>query len=108
MITGAYDRDELFTCLERHRAEGGWTYGLLYDFRYMIGEPTIETLRKTAAAFKPRPGDPPRGPVAMLATNPIVYKQACTYAAMARAHAVIEVFACLQDAQAWLGKTAGE
>lgn len=101
-ITGPFDPAELLTVLERHRREGGWEYGLLYDFRYMTGEPTKDALREFAAVTEPRPGEPPRGPVAMLTHDVVTYSRACTYAAMVKKYALIGVFQNMREADAWL------
>jgi hypothetical protein len=102
VITGPFNAEELVEMVEQHRAAGGWTYGLLYDMRRMTGEPTMETLREFAAITDRRPGEPPRGPVAVLTTDPAIYSRACTYAVMAKAHATIEVFRDKAEADAWL------
>jgi hypothetical protein len=101
-ITGSFDALEAFDCLERHRAGGAWTYGLLYDLRHTTGEPTIETLRAFASTIESRPGEPRRGPVAVLTANPVMYSRACTYAALAKGHATIDVFRDHDEAIAWL------
>jgi hypothetical protein len=102
VITGPFDPIELLPHIEHHRTSGAWTYGLLYDLRYMTGEPTRETLREFTAKIQPRPAESPRGPVAILTQNQSMYSRACTYAAMARDHATIEVFRDLDEAEAWL------
>jgi hypothetical protein len=47
-------------------------------------------------------GQGPRGPVAILATDPILYGRACTYAALRRSSETIEVFRALDEAEPWL------
>jgi hypothetical protein len=107
VITGSFNAEALVELIEQHRAAGGWRYGLLYDLRRMTGEPTMETLRDFASITDRRPGEPPRGPVAVLTTDPTIYRRACTYAAMARTHATIEVFRDKAEAETWLSqKTA--
>jgi hypothetical protein len=104
VIKGPFNSQEILDCVEQHRMDGGWTYGLLYDLRYMTGEPTRDTLREFAVTMARRPGEPARGPVAILVSQPALYSLACTYAAMARAHATIEVFRDRDEAESWLRK----
>src|SRR3954463_16819239 len=101
-ITGAFDATELLDCLERHRAEGGWTFGILYDLRFMTEQPTIDSLRLFARTMVPRPGEPARGPVAVLAGDSGMYARACAYAGWVQAPARVEVFRARDEAEAWL------
>jgi hypothetical protein len=104
VITGPFDAEALVELVEQHRAAGVWTYGLLCDMRRMTGEPTMETLREFTSLTDRRPGEPLRGPVAVLTTDPAIYRRACTHAAMAKAHATIEVFRDKAEAEAWLSE----
>ena len=104
-ITGPFDSREVMACVEeRHRAEGAWSYGLLYDLRHMTGEPDLATLKEFATRTVPKPGEPPRGRVAILADDPAIYSRACTYAVLAKAHAAIAVFRHEDEAERWLSE----
>ena len=103
-ITGTFDPVELLRQVEEHRSGGAWTYGLIYDLRTMSGEPTTDTLREFTAEIQRRPGEAPRGPVAIVTNNPSMYSRACTYAAMAREHATFAVFRYLNEAEIWLNE----
>jgi hypothetical protein len=103
-ITGPFNVSEVRACMEQHRAEGAWSYGVLYDLRHMTSEPTRETLGEFAALTKPRPGEPPRGPVAVVSTNPVMYGLACLYAAMVKAHATVSIFRDRAEADTWLNQ----
>lgn len=103
-ITGPFNAPDVRVCLEQHRAEGAWGYGVLYDLRRMTSEPTRETLGEFAALTKPRPGEPPRGPVAVVSTNPVMYGLACLYAAMVKAYATVSIFRDRDEADAWLNQ----
>jgi hypothetical protein len=103
-ITGPFNESEVRACLEQLRAEGAWSYGLLYDLRHMTGELTRETLAEFAALIKPRHGEPPRGPVAVVSMNPVMYSLACLYAAMVSAHTTVSIFRDRDEADAWLHK----
>jgi hypothetical protein len=63
----------------------------------------MQTLREFAEATAPRPGEPKRGRVAVVVTDPELYRKACTYALIARRNMAIEVFNRLDEAEAWLG-----
>jgi hypothetical protein len=66
----------------------------------MTGEPAIDDHRKflsTAART-----NQPRNPVALLATDPVIYGRACTYASLTRSTLTVEVFRDLDKAEEWL------
>lgn len=105
-ITGPFNVSEVRTCVDQHRSQGAWSYGVLYDLRLMTSEPTRETLDEFAALTKPRPGEPHRGPVAVVSTNPVMYGLACLYAAMVKAHATVSIFRDRDEADAWLNQEA--
>ena len=73
---------------------------MLYDIRQMVGTPDIQTMREFAEATAPQPGDPKRGRVAILVTDPELYRKACTYALLARNNMPIQVFNRMQEAEA--------
>jgi ribosomal protein L37AE/L43A len=104
-ITGPFNESEVRACVEQHRADGAWTYGVLYDLRRMTSEPTRETLAEFAALTKPRPGETPRGPVAVITMNPRMYSLACLYAAMVGAHSTVSIFRDRDEADAWLNQS---
>jgi hypothetical protein len=102
-VEGPFQRSEILTVIERQRAEDTWSYGLLYDLRRVTGHPTLAELREImddAAAWRAAEG--PRGPVALLATEPIMYGRLCTYAALGQSKLTIQVFRDLDQADAWL------
>jgi hypothetical protein len=49
-----------------------------------------------------RPDERRRGPVAILATKPILYGMACAYAATATPRGRVEVFPDREEAERWL------
>ena len=106
VITGSFDPADLFRCLEQHRAEGGWAYGILCDLRPMTDTPTHEALREFTDMMVVRPlREWAGGPVAILTTDLKTYNRACVYADMAKAYATIQVFQDEADAEAWLSKS---
>jgi hypothetical protein len=103
-VQGPYDLPDFLAVIDRQRGDEAWTYGLLYDLRGMTDEPTIADLRASMsyAAQTRRP----RGPIAILATDPAVYGRACTYAALGRSTTLtIGVFRDRTEAEQWLTDT---
>jgi hypothetical protein len=70
----------------------------------MTGMPTVVELRQLMSEAAARqPGEEPRGPVALLATEPTLYGRLCTYAALGRSTTLtIAVFRDLAEAEQWL------
>jgi hypothetical protein len=65
--------------------------------------PTIADLRQLMSeAVRRQPDEGPRGPVAILATDPELYRRACTYAALGRSRLTIDVFRDPNEAERWL------
>ena len=108
-IQGAFQLDDILVIMERLRSEDTWAYGVLYDLRHVVGYPTMEDLQHKLAQAATREGEGPRGPVAFLATKPILYSRLCTYTALTRktTGAAVEVFRDLDEADKWLTATTG-
>ena len=103
-VVGLFRTDDILAIMARQRAEHTWTYAILYDLRGMTGEPTIAELRQLMSeAAELRQGEGPRGPVALLATDEVLYTRLCTYAALGRATTLtIDVFRDEDNADRWL------
>ena len=99
-VQGTLEPDAL-AVIERQRLDDAWSYGLLYDLRLMTGHLTIAELRPILSQASQRRSEQ-RGPVAILATDPIVYNMACSYAALGRSTLTIEVFRDVSEAEQWL------
>jgi hypothetical protein len=99
-IQGPFEPADFLAVIERWHGEDVGAYGMLYDLRGMTGEPTIAHLRQfmSQAALINRP----RGPVAILATDPVIYGRACTYAALGSATLTVGVFRDWDEAEQWL------
>jgi hypothetical protein len=100
---GAFATSEILEAVGRQRAEDTWSYGMLYDLRRTTGRPSLADLRDilnqvAAIASTERP----RGPVAVLTTDPDLYRAACAYAALGRSTLRIEAFRELEEATRWL------
>lgn len=101
-LPSVHDLREVF---HRHRAEGVWHYGTLYDLRRMTGRPSFTYLRDlvaNAASFVP--GGKTRGPVALLADDPDLHRVAAAFVEFERAKTELQVFREIGPAKAWLTK----
>jgi hypothetical protein len=103
-MKGAFQTDDVLAIMARQRVEKTWTYGILFDLRELIGQPTFAELGQIMSqAAACRQGEGPHGPVAFLATEPALYDRLCTYAALGRStRLTIEVFRNWDEAQQWL------
>jgi hypothetical protein len=103
-LKGAFQTDDVLAIMARQRVEHTWTYGILYDLRGMTGQPTFADLGQIMSqAAARRQGEGPHGPVALLATEPTLYRRLCKYAALGRStRLTIEVFRRWDEAQQWL------
>src|SRR6202049_1723270 len=103
-VQGPFAVADFLAVMERQRADGAWAYGMLSDLRGITGEPAIDDLRQflSEAARTTEP----RGPVALLATDPVIYGRACTYAALTRSTLTIAVFRDWAEAEQWLTANA--
>jgi hypothetical protein len=84
---------------------------VLYDLRILRGHPALGDLKVHMAgdAQPPAGESQPRGPVAIVATDAIVYGSACTYAALGRStRMTIEVFHDWTEAEGWLAANTSE
>jgi hypothetical protein len=96
-IQGPFEPADFLAVIERWRGEAVGDYGMLYDLRGLTGEPSIADLRQfmSEAARTNRP----RGPLAILASDPVIYARACTYAALGSATLTVGVFRDLDKAE---------
>jgi hypothetical protein len=99
-VQGPFSVADFLAVMERQRDERAWTYGMLSDLRGMTGEPAIDDLRQFLS--EAARATEPRGPVALLATDPVIYRRACTYATLGSATLTVGVFRDLDEAEQWL------
>jgi hypothetical protein len=100
-VQGPFSVADFLAVMERQRDEGAWTYGMLSDLRGMTGEPAIDDLRQFLS--EAARATEPRGPVALLATDPVIYRRACTYATLGSATLTVGVFRICLSGQPLLG-----
>jgi hypothetical protein len=101
-VQGTIDPDDSLAIIERQRLDDTWSYGLLYDLRLMAGRLTLAELRPILGRASQSRSAARRGPIAILATAPLVYDVACSYAALGRSTLTIEVFRDPDEAEQWL------
>jgi len=102
-FSGDFSMAEGFAVLERNQSENVGGYAVIYDVRGWTGPPSISDLRNfmTKEASNVSPTGQ-RGPIAILAVDPIMYSMACTYAVLGKPALNIRVFRDRRDADAWL------
>jgi hypothetical protein len=66
----------------------------------MTGEPTIADLWQSV--IDAAQAHQLRGPIAILATNPVMYNRVCTYAALRHSTMPVKVFREWEEADRWL------
>ena len=101
-VQGALKKSDMLTVIARQRAEDTWAYGMFFDLRRVTEHPTLADLRELMDQASSRQGESPRGPVAILATDPVMYGVACTYAALGHAKLTVRVFRHVDEADLWL------
>jgi hypothetical protein len=92
--------------LERQAVEGAWAYGTLVDLRLVTWNPTTEEARRflgrvgTLSATHGR-----RGPVAIVATQPVLFGMSRMYGALSDQTAGhVRAFYELAEAEHWLAE----
>jgi hypothetical protein len=95
-VKGPFAVADFLAVLERQRVDGAWTYAMLYNLRGMTGESAIDDLRQFMSEAARTTQS--RGPLAIVATDPVIYGRACTYATLSRATLTVEVFRNLNEA----------
>jgi len=112
MSTGKVTSDEVLASLDRQAKEGAWSYSVLYDARAGRSVPTIDEVRRLVlhvGELTCRYG--PRGPVALVTTDPQLSRIGHAYANLGELTALdVRVFTDVEDAEQWLDEaqqTAG-
>ena len=104
MTTGQVTQEDVLATLERQAREGAWSYSVLYDARAGRNIPTIEEVRRLVlhvGQLTCRYG--PRGPVALISTNPQLSRMARAYANLGELTSLdVRVFTDVADAERWL------
>jgi CRP/FNR family transcriptional regulator, cyclic AMP receptor protein len=101
--TGPFQAAHVIDFMEGQRADGTWTYGVLYDPRGMTGHATIDDVRLVMTRRAHTDAEPrPRGPLAVLWTDANVYAIACLCATLGGTQRTVEVFRDRTEADTWL------
>jgi hypothetical protein len=92
--------------LERQAAEGAWAYSTLVDLRLVTWSPSTAEIRRflrQIGTLSATHG--PRGPVAIVATQPVLFGMAHMYSALSdHAAGHVEAFYELAEAERWLAE----
>ena len=95
---------DVLAWLERQAADGSWPYGTLDDLRLVTWNPTTEEVRRIlrrVVTLSATHG--PRGPSAIVATQPVLFGMAHMYSALSDpAAGPVEAFYELAEAERWL------
>ena len=104
MTTGHVTPEEVRGVLERQAREGAWSYSVLYDARAGRNVPTLDDVRRLVlhvGELTCRYG--PRGPVALVTTNPQLSKMGRAYANLGELTSLdVQVFTDVDAAEQWL------
>jgi hypothetical protein len=102
-VEGAFQQGDVLANLAQRRTDDTWTYATLLDLRPMTERPSLADLRQISTEIATgESGAIPRGPFAILATDPAVYSLACAFAALRKSTLTIDVFRALDEAELWL------
>jgi hypothetical protein len=96
--------EDLISIIERQAAEGAWRYGILYDARARANDPTMEQVHQLVLRVGTlTTSRGPRGPVAIVTTNPRLFKMSRAYATLGKLTALdAAVFTTIAEAEQWL------
>jgi hypothetical protein len=99
---GAFQKSEGLAAIGRHGLEDVGSYSVFYDLLGLTGQPTLADLRSFMSTESAVATAKPRGPIAILAKDPMMYAMACTYAALGGTNLNIRVFRERDEADEWL------
>jgi hypothetical protein len=104
-MSGEVGLDEVLGIIDRQEAEGTWTYGVLSDIRTLSWQPSREEVHRVVVHIDRtavRCGRP-RGPVAIVAAEPTLFRRARLYSALGAPSGLSsEVFFDYPTAETWL------
>jgi hypothetical protein len=111
---GPFSLRETVATLDRQAAEGTWPYARLYDQRRLDPPPSSHEIRVVLEAVRARIREHgPRGPVAILTDQAVVYGTVRQYMLLADDEPSVALFRDAEEAERWLaahghGKTPGQ
>ena len=100
-LSGPCAFSDLMALVDRHRAEGVWSYAMLYDITDMEGLPTRLVLQALVDYVHRHVHTRPRGPVAVAASDPATINMVRLYASF-NASMNICAFPTVVAAEQWL------
>ena len=106
---GAATREEILAVIDRQAAEGGWSFGVLYDTRQGTTVPTGEDLHRMVlhvGRLTTKHG--PRGPVALVVRDPQHFIVGSRYSSLGDLTALnVKVCTSIEEADDWLDGECG-
>jgi hypothetical protein len=92
--------------LERQAVDGAWAYNTMVDLRPVTWSPSTEEIRRILRQIKTLSATHgQRGPVAIVATQPVLFGMAHMYAALSdQAAGHVEAFYEIAEAERWLAE----
>jgi hypothetical protein len=101
--SGVLTVEDMRRTVELQRDAGAWGYSVLYDLRAARAEVNTADLRALADIVEHFPDPSGRGPIAVVAVDPVLYGTMCVYSAlMARLGVRLQVFRAVPEAEDWL------
>jgi hypothetical protein len=97
---GAFRAEDILGTLDRMRADGTWSYGILYDLRRSPTLSDLGRLRENVGQPGPQ-GE--HGPRAIVVSDPALYARMCAYKALGPPGR-FDVFSNRAEAEAWLAE----
>jgi hypothetical protein len=96
--------EETLAVISRQAAEGAWSYAVIYDSRGASRGPSSdEVLEVIRLVGRLTAKHGPRGPVAVVISNPDFFRAAKRYASLGELTALeVELFATTEAAESWL------
>ena len=100
--TGLFTLADVFAVVDRHRAESIWGYGMVYDLPGWVGVPMGIEIQQAADDMQRQVGSRPRGPIAVIASMPMMLDMVQKYRRRNSGALDIETVDTLEVAARWL------
>ena len=101
-LAGPFDLAATLAIVAYLAADDSWSYGILYDTHDLTGTPTMTELQMIVDRVQSMSAQRPRGPVAVVTSDPTVYDMAQVYATRLEGKVSVAVFRSLDEAGQWL------
>jgi hypothetical protein len=103
--SGVITADDVWRFIEAQHASGAWTYGTLVDARESRSDLSAQETQAIVARIAALSVPEPRGPVAVVGRDPVVFGMARMHSILAENHGLeIAAFMDIAEAEAWLAE----